>query len=143
MGQTAGKLGISCDPSYQLDVIGAGRFTGALIASSFASTSDARIKADVRFTSTSEAECTRLVQAIQPRTYRRTDQDSDARRIGYLANDWDRELGPDSEFRNIMGSALAEDGTELLALDYSRIVTVLHSALRSALARIGALESRT
>ena len=43
--------------------------------------------------------------------------------------------------RNIMGSSLV-DGTELLALDYSRIVHVLHGALLSALARLDALESR-
>ena len=89
---------------------------------------------------TSEAECTRLVQAIQPRTYRRTDLGSDAQRIGYLANDLDRELP--TEFRNIMGSAIAADGTELLAIDYSRIIPVIHGALLSALARIEALESR-
>ena len=128
------------NPLVTVDVQGVGRFSGALSASNFTSTSDARIKADVE--STSEAECTRLVLAITPKTYRRTDLDSDARRIGYLANDWDRELGPDSEFRNIMGSALAEDGTELLALEDSRLVPVLHGALLSALARIEALESR-
>jgi hypothetical protein len=44
--------------------------------------------------------------------------------------------------RNIAGTAVAEDGTELKALDYSRIVPVLHGALLSALARIEALESR-
>ena len=80
------------------------------------------------------------MRAIQPRTYRRTDIGSDARRIGYIANNWNDDLGVG--MRNIMGSALVEDGTELLALDYSRIVPVLHGALLSALARIAALESR-
>ena len=82
----------------------------------------------------------RLVQAIQPRTYRKTDLGSDARRIGYLANDWDRELP--TEFRNIMGLAIAKDGTQLLAIVYSRITAVIHGALLSALARIEALKSR-
>ena len=104
---------------------------------SFTNSSDARIKADVE--AASHEECTRLVRAIQPQTYRRTGIGSDARRIGYIAQDWQRELPED--FRNIMGSSLDKDGP-LLALDYSRIVPVLHAALRSALARIEALESR-
>jgi hypothetical protein len=44
--------------------------------------------------------------------------------------------------RNVMGSFTTEDETQLLALDYSRIVPILHGALLSALARIEALESR-
>jgi hypothetical protein len=40
-----------------------------------------------------------------------------------------------------MGESADENGP-LLALDYSRIVPVLHGALLSALARIEALESR-
>ncbi len=51
--------------------------------------------------------------------------------------------------RNIIGSAVAVDGTELKAMDYSRITVVIHGALLrvmaqldAALARIEALESR-
>jgi hypothetical protein len=80
-------------------------------------------------------------------TYRRTDIGSDDRRIGYIANHWDSCLG--SGMRNIIGSAIAEDGTELKALDYSRLTPIMHGALLSvmaqldaALARIEALESR-
>jgi hypothetical protein len=92
----------------------------------------------------------RLVGAIKPKTYRRTDIESDDRRVGHIANDWERELP--AGMRNIMGASASppdmqnivgapEDGA-LLALDYSRIVPVLHGALLSALARIEALESR-
>ena len=73
-------------------------------------------------------------------TYRRTDIGSDDRRIGYIANHWDTNLG--TGMRNITGSAIAADGTELRGLDYSQIVSVLHGALLSALARIELLESR-
>ena len=138
VGNDSGRLGVNCNPEYTLDVVGAGRFTGIVTSENFVNSSDARIKAAIE--NADQAECARLVRAIQPQTYRRTDLGSDARRIGYLANYWDRQLP--SEFRNIMGSALANDGTQLLALDYSRIVPILHGALLSALARIEALESR-
>ena len=80
-------------------------------------------------------------------TYRRTDIASDERRVGYIANHWNSALG--SGMRKIMGRAVSEDGTELLALDYSRIAPVLHGALLSvmekldaALDRISALEAK-
>ena len=60
-------------------------------------------------------------------------------RLGYIAQDWDATLT--GGYRCIMGESADENGP-LLALDYSRIVPVLHGALLSALARIAALESR-
>ena len=62
-----------------------------------------------------------------------------APRLGYIAQDWDANLR--GGYRCIMGATEDENGP-LLALDYSRIVPVLHGALLSALARIEALESR-
>ena len=69
-----------------------------------------------------------------------------APRIGYIAQDFDRELS--GGYRCIMGAGEDADGP-LLALDYSRLTVVLHGALLgvmskldAALARIDALESR-
>ncbi len=64
---------------------------------------------------------------------------NDTPRLGYIAQDWDAKLH--GGYRCIMGATEDENGP-LLALDYSRIVPVLHGALLSALARIEALESR-
>ena len=64
---------------------------------------------------------------------------NDAPRLGYIAQDWDANLR--GGYRCIMGATEDENGP-LLALDYSRIVPVLHGALLSALTRIEALESR-
>ena len=90
-------------------------------------------------------ECTRLVKAVHPKTYTRIDM-GDAPRVGYIAQDWDRELT--GQYRAIMGESEDENGP-LLALDYSRIGPVIHCALLgvmsrldAALARIDALESR-
>jgi hypothetical protein len=65
---------------------------------------------------------------------------NDAPRLGYIAQDWERELTIPN-YRCILGASEDENGP-LLAIDYSRIVPILHGALLSALARIGALESR-
>ena len=64
---------------------------------------------------------------------------NDVQRLGYIAQDWDANLS--GGYRCIMGASEDENGP-LLALDYSRIVPVLHGALLAALARIEALESR-
>jgi hypothetical protein len=138
IGASQGKLGINTDPGdFQLDVKGSGRFTGALSASNFPSSSDARLKTEVA--SASLEECTRLVKAVTPYTYKRIDMEGTPARIGYIAQDWDRELT--GGYRCIMGVGEDANGP-LLALDYSRLVPVLHGALLSALARIEALESR-
>ena len=60
-------------------------------------------------------------------------------RLGYIAQDWDAVLT--GGYMCIMNSTDDENGP-LLAIDYSRIVPILHGALLSALARIDALESR-
>jgi hypothetical protein len=138
IGNSQCRLGVCRDPSYPLDVTGIGRFSGSVQALSYTSTSDARIKEDVL--PLSLEECTRLVQTVRPQTYRRTDLGTNERRVGYIAQAWDSQLGPG--LRNIVGEALADDGTELLALDYSRICCILHGSLIDALARIEALESR-
>ena len=62
-----------------------------------------------------------------------------APRIGYIAQDFDRELT--GGYRCIMGSSDDVNG-KLLPLDYSRMVVMLHGALLNALSRIEALESK-
>ena len=137
IGKDQGKLSIGCAPSnYQLDCNGAARFSSFVSASNYITTSDQRIKTDFEFAD--PAECLRLVSAVKPRTYKRIDMNL-APRLGYIAQDWDANLT--GGYRCIMGENADESGP-LLALDYSRIVPVLHGALLSALARIEALESR-
>jgi hypothetical protein len=132
------RLGINTDPTdLQLDVRGSGRFTGALSASNFPSSSDARLKIEV--TSASLEECTRLVKAVTPCTYKRRDMEGTPARVGYLAQSWDRELT--GGYRSILGVGEDADGP-LLTIDYSRLVPIVHGALLSALARLDALESR-
>ena len=78
------------------------------------------------------------MHAIHPKVYHRIDLGG-APRLGYIAQDWDASLT--AGYRCIMGASEDENGP-LLALDYSRIVPVLHGALLSLMARVELLESR-
>jgi hypothetical protein len=138
VGNNASRLGVNCDAgNFQLDVNGDARISGSLSASNFPSSSDARLKTDVE--SVSLDECTRLVKAVTPCTYKRIDMEGTPARCGYIAQHWDRELT--GGYRCIMGAGEDANGP-LLALDYSRLVPILHGALLSALTRLEALESR-
>jgi hypothetical protein len=138
LGVRVPRLGIGGDPSdVHLDCKGAARFSGAVTASNFPSSSDARLKTEVEALSVDE--CTRLVKAVTPCTYKRIDMEGTPARIGYIAQDWDREMT--GGYKSIMGESENADG-KLLTIDYSRVTVVLHGALLSALARIDALESR-
>jgi hypothetical protein len=136
IGNNNAKLSIGCPVSnFQLDLNGAMRASSFIEATKFQTTSDQRLKENVLDASLDE--CTRLVLAVRPKAY--TLIDTVAPRIGYIAQDFDRELS--GSYRCIMGASEDEKGP-LLALDYSRISVLLHGALLSALARIDALESR-
>ena len=90
LGNNNGKISINCDPSnYQLDCAGAGRFSSFVSASNYVSNRDQRIKEKVQEASLDE--CLRLIQAVHPKTYTRLDMGG-APRIGYIAQDFDREL---------------------------------------------------
>jgi hypothetical protein len=78
------------------------------------------------------------VQVVRPKTYTRIDMDN-VPRLGYIAQDWDREIT--GGYRSVIGTSSDQSGP-LLAIDYSRVVPIIHGALLSALARIEALESR-
>ena len=137
IGDSNGKLSINCIPnSYEFQCQGSGKFSGSLSCNNLVQTSDQRIKTNVQ--NISEMECLRLIKTVHPKTYNRIDMDS-APRIGYIAQDLDRELT--DNYRCIMGSSEDANGT-LLALDYSRMVVILHGALLNALNRIEVLESK-
>jgi hypothetical protein len=139
-GKYSARLGINCDngasSGVAIECVGAARFSGPVTASNFPSTSDSRLKKDVQ--DADPAECLRLIKAVRPRTYKRIDM-NDAPRCGYIAQELSAELT--GGYRCIMGESQDEQGS-LLAVDYSRLVPVLHGALLSALARIEMLESR-
>jgi hypothetical protein len=130
------KLAIGMSPSaYQLQVSGAANVTDFCMCPAYRIGSDIRLKEDVDDVSLDE--CTRLVLAVRPKTY--VLKSSGLAQCGYIAQEWQRET-QDAYRNSVVGEAL--DDEKMLALDYSRIVPILHGALLSALARIEALESR-
>ena len=126
---------VTTGPALAIECVGAARFSGPVTASNFPSTSDQRLKKDVQ--DADPSECLRILKAVRPRTYKRIDM-ADAHRCGYIAQELDRELT--GGYRCIMGESRDENGP-LLAVDYSRVVPVLHGALLNALPRIEALEA--
>jgi hypothetical protein len=127
--------GITGATNYQLAVQGAALVSDFCMCPAYRIGSDQRLKDDIADASLDE--CTRLARAIRPKTY--VLKDTGKEQLGYIAQDWQREALP--AYRNsIVGEALGEE--QMLALDYSRVVPLLHGALLSALARIEALESR-
>jgi hypothetical protein len=132
----ATKMSIGMTPNaYQLAVSGAANITDFCMCPAYRIGSDQRLKESME--NASLGECTRLVLAVRPQTYilKATGQ----AQLGYRAQDFERE-SQDAYRNSIVGEALGDD--KLLALDYSRIVPVLHGALLNALARIEALENR-
>ncbi len=121
--------------NFQLQLAGAANLTSFIEATMFQIGSDQRLKENIQ--EADIGECTRLVLAVRPQTYllKSTGQ----AQLGYRAQDFERES--QEAYRNsIVGQSLGDD--PMLALDYSRIVPILHGALLSALARIEALENR-
>jgi hypothetical protein len=135
--QVGSKLAIGTPPSnFQFSCAGAGSFTSFVEATKFQITSDERIKTNVQPASLDE--CTRLMLTVRPVTYRL--KSTDEAQLGYLANDWDRQV--QDGYRCVMGESEDSEGKKLLALDMMRIIPILHGSLLSALARIEALENR-
>jgi hypothetical protein len=127
--------GMTDAANYQLAVQGAGIVSDFMMCPAYRIGSDSRLKDDIA--DASLAECTRLVLAVRPKTY--VLKKSGEEQLGYVAQNWQQETQP--AYRNsIVGESLGEE--QMLALDYSRVVPILHGALLDALARIEALESR-
>ena len=128
--------------AYQLAVNGAASVTDFCMCTAYRIGSDQRLKADVEDASLDE--CTRLVLAVRSKTY--VLKSTGVAQCGYIAQDFQREA--QGAYRNsVVGETLGAE--KILALDYSRIVPILHgsllalmSKLDAALARIEALESR-
>jgi hypothetical protein len=120
---------------YQLSVNGAAIISSFCMSPAYRIGSDQRLKDGVE--DASWDECTRLVLAVRPKTY--VLKSTGLAQCGYIAQDFQREA-QDAYRNSVVGETLGDE--KILALDYSRVVPILHGALLSALARIEALENR-
>jgi len=88
--------------------------------------------------------CQMVFNAVEPKTYKRTDFEPDKTRVGFIAQDLKAVLP--AEFQNIVGTygmPLEEDGpdVEMYGVDYARLTTILWSVVKNLQARVDRLEA--
>jgi len=98
-------------------------------------TSDRRIKADIEDASLDDLQA--IFEAAEVKTYTRNDVPG--KRLGFIAQDIQEELPED--IGNVVFMTYEED-QPLLALDYSRLVTVLWGVCKKQKQAIEALKLR-
>ena len=161
------RVGIqNTNPQQALDVVGNiacsanGVFAGSCTAQSFPTSSDESIKAGIAKTNYQEIQT--IFDSIDAKTYTRNDG-VEGSRIGFVAQDFDNMISPDSKFQNIVhkiskggqstgatGAAgevkdiveEAEPENYILGLDYSRICALLWGVCKNQEMRINALEAK-
>jgi hypothetical protein len=94
------------------------------ITGSLGSHSDESLKDDVKIVD--DEICKYVFNAIDVKTYKRNDYETDKRRIGFIAQDFQKSI-PD-DFQNIVTES-PKDG--LLGLDYGRITCILWGVVKA------------
>jgi len=114
-----------------------------MTATSFSSSSDAKLKDDQQVAPTADAAA--ILAAVDVKTYCRNDLDGQ-KRVGFIAQDLRQVC--DGHWTNIVSSSPdtdeegTETGTATLQVDYSRLVTVLWSVCKDLTARVATLEAQ-
>ena len=102
---------------------------------SLTSASDRRLKTEIE--DVSLEACQTLLEAVNPKTYKRSDQSEAGRpyRLGVLAQDVRDALPADGKFANLVGSFMhgPEDGDrqEMLSVSYDRLACVLWAVVKN------------
>ena len=133
--QTTGRVAIgTISPSQMLHV------NGNITCVSLAQTSDRRVKDDIQ--DADGAVMQDIFDAISSKTYTRNDGVA-GKRLGFIAQDVQEKL-PEDWTNLVFEQGEAEDDEEppLLAIDYSRLVTVLWSVVKNMQHRIELLEGK-
>lgn len=111
-----------------LSVSGEANFSGAVRANSFRSTSDRRLKKDIK--SLDEVECLEKALSLKPVSYRWNGSMDDKRtRLGLIAQD----------VQKVVPEAVAEGYKGVLSIDYSCLTATLLGAVKAMQAEIDQL----
>ena len=114
-----------------------GRFYGIVFGTSFNTTNDENVKDQIE-----DVNLSPIFDGVNVKRYVRRDKHELGQRVGFLSQDIQRACS-DSGLPNTFTSTMEQDdGSTLLTLDYSRLVTILWSKLKQVEARLAALESQ-
>ena len=101
----------------------------------FTSTSDQSVKSDVK-----DIDLSAIFDAVDCKSYVRTDKPDLDKRVGFIAQDIQKAC-TDNNLPNTFNADIPQDdGSTILGLDYSRLVTVLWSKCKQLEARLSAIE---
>jgi hypothetical protein len=109
--------------------------SGAFLGTAFTTTSDQSVKGDVQ-----DIDLSAVYDAVSVKSYVRTDKPDWPRRCGFIAQHV-QSACVTAGVPDIFTHDASVDGVQLLGLDYSRWVCVLHSKIKQLEARLAALES--
>ncbi len=112
------------------------------IHGTFVNSSDRRLKEGIE--QADYAECQRVFDSVEPKTYRRNDTETDQYRLGFVAQDVEANLP--IKWQNIVRPFLFEheDKTreDMLGVDYARLTCVLWGVVKNQQATIVDLATR-
>lgn len=131
-----GNIGInSPNPSYQLEVIGTAYISDTIITNNYATTSDARIKSNVR--EISGVESLNKIKDLKPVSYKLKDSIKE-RNLGFIAQDVQKVI-PEAVST---AQNMAYNIDDFHYMDYNAIISHLVGAVQELEARLAVLEKR-
>ena len=104
-------------------------------SSGFSSTSDQSVKTEIM-----TQDLSPLFDAVDAKTYVRTDKPELGRRCGFISQDVQSACTSTGLPDTFTGDVSQDDGSALLGLDYSRLCCVLWSKCKQLEARLRAIE---
>jgi hypothetical protein len=110
--------------------------SGNASANSFITTSDETVKDDVK-----DVDLSPIFDSCNVKSYNRTDKPELGRRVGFIAQDIQKACNDNNLPNTFNNEIKQDDGTTLLGLDYSRLVTALWSKVKQLEQRIAVLEN--
>ena len=111
--------------------------TGLAYATQWNTSSDQSIKDDIK-----DIDLSPIFDNCNVKSYNRTDRPELGKRVGFIAQDIQKAC-TDNNLPNTFNATMEqEDGTSILQLDYSRLVTVLWSKVKQLEQRIAVLENK-
>ena len=108
---------------------------GIVYATAYGNTSDKSVKDDIK-----DIDLTPIFDNCNVKSYNRTDKPELGKRIGFLAQDIQKACTEHALPNTFNADIPQDDGSTILGLDYSRLVTVLWSKVKQLEDRLRTIE---